>query len=169
VEQPLCVFFQSIKATVASQTARHFLPVETLKRQIDAMSFNKMNTMHWHVTDAESMPIQSQRFPMLHEKGAFGPKAFYSTAQIEELVTYAAQRGVRVLPEFDMPGHNYAYFLGKPELMCECPNTLAPISTEFWKASFDPTNPELYDFLDAFLGEMTSRFPEQILHLGGDE
>ena len=101
MEQPLCVFFQSLKATVASQTARHFLPVETLKRQIDAMSFNKMNTMHWHVTDAESMPIQSQRFPMLHEKGAFGPKAFYSTAQIEELVTYSAQRGVRLLPEFE--------------------------------------------------------------------
>ena len=68
-----------------------------------------------------------------------------------------------------MPGHNYAYFLGQPELMCDCPQTLSPVATEFWKASFDPTNPAVYTFLDRFIGEVAGRFPDTVLHLGGDE
>jgi hexosaminidase len=95
-------------------TARHYLSVNTIKRQIDAASYCKLNTIHWHATDAESMPIESQTFPALHAKGAFSPSFFYSTNQIRDIVAYGRERGVRIVPEFDMPGHNYAYFLGRP-------------------------------------------------------
>ena len=69
-------------------------------------------------------------------------------------------------PMQDMPGHNFAYFVDKPELMCDCPKTLAPINTQFWRASFDPTNPAVYDFLETFIGEMAVAFPDHLLHLG---
>jgi len=155
---------------VMIDSARHFLSVGTMNRQIDAASYGKLNTLHWHATDAESMPLETAAFPSVAAKGAFARKFVYSIAQQTELVQHAAERGVRLMLEVDMPGHNYAYFLGKQSgLMADCPNTLAPVSNEFWKASFDPTNPALYAFLDTFIGELAGRFPEQVLHLGGDE
>ena len=71
-------------------------------------------------------------------------------------------------PMQDMPGHNFAYFVDKPELMCDCPKTLSPINTQFWRASFDPTNPAVYDFLETFIGEMATAFPDHFLHLGNN-
>jgi hexosaminidase len=127
---------------VMIDTARHFLSVETIKRQIDAASYCKLNTIHWHTTDAESMPIESKAFPALHSKGAFSPRFFYSTTQVRDIVAYGHQRGVRIVAEFDMPGHNYAFFLGMPSLMCDCPDVInsTNVDTQFWRASFDPTN-----------------------------
>eukprot|EP01123_Difflugia_compressa_P014899 TRINITY_DN8118_c0_g2_i1.p1 TRINITY_DN8118_c0_g2~~TRINITY_DN8118_c0_g2_i1.p1 ORF type:complete len:341 (-),score=66.56 TRINITY_DN8118_c0_g2_i1:83-961(-) len=77
-------------------------------------------------------------------------------------------RGVRVVPEFDMPGHNYAYGLGVPNLILDCP-IARPVETEYNAASFDPTSPQVYEFLEVFLSEMSTLFPDSVMHVGGDE
>ena len=87
-------------------TARHFLPLNALRRQIDAMSFSKMNVLHWHLTDAQSTPFDSARFPLL-KRGAFTPRHTYTPGDLRTVVEYARERGVQVLLEIDMPGHNY--------------------------------------------------------------
>ena len=87
-------------------TARHFLPLNALRRQIDAMSFSKMNFLHWHLTDAQSTPFDSARFPLL-KRGAFTPRHTYTPGDLRAIVEYARERGVQVLVEVDMPGHNY--------------------------------------------------------------
>lgn len=100
-------------------TARHWLPINALRRQIDAMSFSKMNTLHWHLTDAQSTPYDSTAFPLL-KRGAFAPRLVYTADDIAEIVEYARLRGVEVLLEIDMPGHNYAFGVGYPELIVNC-------------------------------------------------
>eukprot|EP00466_Bigelowiella_natans_P014964 jgi/Bigna1/66779/fgenesh1_pg.2_\ len=149
-------------------TARHFLPTSTIRRQIDALSMNKMNVLHWHVSDAESMPYESTAFPDLAAKGAFIKEATYSKQEVKDIIDYAAERGVRVIIEFDMPGHNYAWSLAYPSLFVNC-SDMYPTDTRFWVASFDPTNEKLYSFLDTFLREVAQTFPDQVIHLGGDE
>src|SRR5690606_14536370 len=89
---------------VLVDTARHFIEIAALKRQIDALSASKMNVFHWHAVDAESFPIISSSEPNL-SKGAYAPSARYSSSDIQEIVTYAKKRGVRVVVEFDVPGH----------------------------------------------------------------
>jgi len=149
-------------------TARHFLPVSALLRTLDGMAYNKLNTLHWHATDAESMPVESTKFPKLARMGAFLPSATYSAADVRRVVEYGRQRAIRVLVEFDMPGHNYAYGIGYPDLLNNC-SQMYPLATEFWAASFNPVRESTYSFVESFLGEMVELFPDHVLHLGGDE
>ncbi len=127
-----------------------------------------MNVLHWHVTDAESMPIVSKSYPDLAAKGAFAPTAVYSPEDVRGIVQFAKERGVRVIPEFDMPGHNYAWSLALPELFVNC-SDLYPLDTHYWVGSFNPISPHLDTFLETFLVDMTELFPDTVLHLGGDE
>lgn len=138
-------------------TSRHFLPVAFLKRVIDGLAQSKLNVLHWHLIDTEAFPVGSDTFPELAAKGAWDGSAIYSPTDLREVVAYAADRGVRVMPEFDMPGHG-AWGKSMPELMA-CPSCI----------EFDPTNDDLYPFLQKFLLEMTEIFPDAYLHLGGDE
>lgn len=138
-------------------TSRHFLPVPFLKHVIDGLAQLKMNVLHWHLVDTEAFPVGSQFYPELAEKGAWHAKAIYSPADMRAVVAYALDRGVRVVPEFDMPGHG-AWGKAHPELMA------SPTAIEF-----DPTNEDLYPFLRNFLSEMVRIFPDPYLHLGGDE
>jgi len=149
-------------------TARNFLSVDTILRTIDGLSYNKMNVMHWHISDAESVPIESKFFPNLALKGAYTPYAIYTHDTVKRIIEYGRRRGVRVVPEFDMPGHNYAYGLGVPGLILDCPFA-RPVETNAWAASFNPLSETVYTFLEIFLGEMSALFPENVLHLGGDE
>jgi hexosaminidase len=147
--------------------ARHFLPKEVILRNLDAMATNKMNVLHWHLTDFQGFRVESRLFPKLHEMGSNG--SYYTQDEIREIVQYAADRGIRVVPEFDVPGHSTSWLVGYPEFDSgpgpERPSEDFGISTHV----MDPTNEDLYVFLDQVIGEMSGLFPDQYFHIGGDE
>ena len=147
--------------------ARHFQPMHVLKRNIDALAAVKMNVLHWHLTEDQGFRPESKVFPKLHGMGSDG--LFYTHEEMKEIVDYAAQRGIRVVPEFDMPGHATAWLVGHPELA----SAPGPYEIERRPGIFDPTlNPikdYTYEFLDKFLTEMAAIFPDDYMHIGGDE
>jgi len=136
-------------------TARHFLPLAALLRQLDAMEAVKLNVLHLHLSDAEGFRVESRVHPKLQGAGSGGE--FYSQAEIRQLVEAAADRGIRVVPEIDMPAHTRSWLVGYPELG-------APSTTVL-----DPTREEVYAFVDALTGEMARLFPDRFFHVGGDE
>lgn len=85
-------------------TSRHWLSVKVIKRQLDIMAMNKMNLLHWHMVDSEAFPYQSKKFPELHKVGAYTLRHTYSPEEVQDVINYARIRGIRVMPEFDMPG-----------------------------------------------------------------
>ncbi|MDX6695518.1 MAG: hexosaminidase [Blastocatellia bacterium] len=147
--------------------ARHFQPIEVLKRNLDAMAAVKLNVLHWHLTEDQGFRIESKKFPRLHQLGSDGN--FYTQTQAREIIAYARERGIRVVPEFDMPGHATAWLVGYPELgSAPGPYTIERKAGIF-EPALDPTREEVYKFLDAFLGEMAALFPDAYMHIGGDE
>lgn len=146
---------------------RHFEPVEVIKRNLDAMAEVKLNVFHWHLTEDQGFRIESKLYPHLTGSGSDG--LYYTQEQAKEIVAYARARGIRVVPEFDMPGHTRSWLVGYPELSSDPgPYTLR---REFGveDIALDPTKESTYQFIDAFLGEMATIFPDPYLHLGGDE
>ncbi|HEX7176317.1 MAG TPA: family 20 glycosylhydrolase [Pyrinomonadaceae bacterium] len=147
--------------------ARHYEPLEVLKRNIDAMAAVKLNVLHWHLTENQGFRIESKKFPRLHGMGSDGQ--FYTQTEARELIAYARERGIRVVPEFDIPGHATAWLVGHPELgSAPGPYTIERKAGIF-DPVLDPTREEVYKFLDTFLGEMAALFPDAYLHIGGDE
>lgn len=146
---------------------RHFEPVEVLERTLDGMAAVKMNVFHWHLTEDQGFRIQSRIFPELTAKGSDG--LFYTQDDAREIVRYARDRGIRVVPEFEMPGHSTAWLVAYPELSSGQPP--AGIRREFGISMYaiDPTREETYTFLASFLGEMAEIFPDPYIHIGGDE
>ncbi|HMG03602.1 MAG TPA: beta-N-acetylhexosaminidase [Edaphobacter sp.] len=146
---------------------RHFEPVEVIKRNLDAMAAVKLNVFHWHLTEDQGFRIESKLYPGLAGSGSDG--LYYTQEQAREIVAYARARGIRVVPEFDMPGHTRSWLVGYPELSSD-PGPYT-IRREFGveEVAMDPTKESTYKFLDAFLGEMATIFPDPYLHLGGDE
>ncbi|GAM24231.1 hypothetical protein SAMD00019534_074060, partial [Acytostelium subglobosum LB1] len=144
-------------------SARHFLPVDFVMHVIDALAYNKFNTMHWHIVDAQSFPVQSTVYPNL-TKGAFNPVATYSHSDISQVVSYAKDWGIRVIPEFDVPAHSGSWGIGYPELVINCsyPSTQNNMM-------FNVALPSVYTFLGNFFKEMRELFIDQYYHLGGDE
>jgi len=147
--------------------ARHWVSKETILRNLDAMAAVKMNVLHWHLTEYQGFRVESKRYPKLHEMGSQGN--FYSQEDIEEVVAYAADRGIRVVPEFDVPGHTTAWFVGHPELASAPGPYILDSVFGILDPVMDPTRDEVYDFLDGFIGEMAELFPDDYLHIGGDE
>ena len=147
--------------------ARHWITKETLLKNLDAMAAVKMNVLHLHLTDYQGFRIESKTFPKLHEKGSDGD--FYSQEDIREIIHYANERGIRIVPEFDIPGHTTAWFVGHPELAsAPGPYELDSIFG-ILDPVMDPTRDEVYEFLDVFIEEMAMLFPDEYLHIGGDE
>lgn len=147
--------------------SRHFEPMAVLKRTLDGMAAVKLNVFHWHLSDDQGFRVESKRFPKLQKMGSDG--CFYTQDQVRELIAYAAERGIRLVPEFDMPGHSTAWFVGYPQLA----SGPGPYQIErkwgVFDPAMDPTRDETYKFLDKFIGEMAKLFPDRYFHIGGDE
>uniref|UniRef100_A0A8C7ZN83 Beta-hexosaminidase n=1 Tax=Oryzias sinensis TaxID=183150 RepID=A0A8C7ZN83_9TELE len=133
---------------VLLDTSRHYLPVHAILKTLDAMSYSKFNVFHWHIVDDPSFPYQSRSFPELSKKGAFHPATHvYTQSDVRRVISYARMRGIRVLPEFDSPGHTGSWGKGQSDLLTPCYKGGAPSGTF----------------------EVTSVFPDSYIHLGGDE
>ncbi|HSC68413.1 MAG TPA: family 20 glycosylhydrolase [Cellvibrio sp.] len=148
-------------------TSRHFFSIATIKRQIDAMAAAKYNIFHWHLTDDQGWRLESKRYPKLHKLASDGE--YYTRKQIREVVAYARERGIQVLPEIDMPGHASAIAVAYPELM----SAPGPYAMEYrWgvhKPTLNPANEDVYKFAEAIIAELTELFPFEYIHIGGDE
>lgn len=146
-------------------TARHFVELDTLKRQIDAMERVKLNVLHFHFSDNEGFRIESLRYPRLTEISSHGQ--YYTQAQVRELVAYAADRGIRVVPELDVPAHTGAIMIAYPELKAAPFDETSRLA--MFRAAVDPTKPETFAFIKGLLEEMIPLFPDAYFHVGGDE
>ena len=146
--------------------SRHFIPIEVLKRNLDGMAAVKMNVLHWHLSDDQGFRVESKTFPKLAAMGSEGH--YYTQAEIRDFISYAHDLGIRVIPEFDTPGHSRSWFVGYPELASgEGPFT---VENENGASSVtDPTREETYKFMDKFVEEMGKLFPDAYFHIGGDE
>ena len=146
---------------------RHFIPLDVVKRNLDGMAAVKLNVFHWHLSDNQGFRVESKKFPKLQRMGSDG--LYYTQDEVRDLIAYAWDRGIRVVPEFDMPGHSTAWFVGYPELA----SGPGPYQIErkwgIFDPAMDPTQERTYRFLDGFVGEMAKLFPDQYFHIGGDE
>ena len=147
--------------------SRHFIPVDVILRTLQGMAAVKLNVFHWHLSDDQGFRIESRIFPKLTGEGSDG--LYYTQEQAKEVVAYARNLGIRVVPEFDMPGHTTSWVVGYPELA----SAPGPFSIErrfgVFNPVFDPTKESTYQFIDQFVGEMATIFPDAYLHIGGDE
>jgi len=148
-------------------SGRHFIPLPVIRQNLDGMEAVKLNVFHWHLSDDQGFRIESKTFPLLQEKGSDG--LYYTQDEVRGIIDYARDRGIRVVPEFDMPAHASSWFVGYPELA----SGNGPYQIErHWGVfgpAMDPTRETTYDFLNKFIGEMTALFPDAYFHIGGDE
>lgn len=146
---------------------RHWLPKADVMRVLDGMAAVKLNVLHLHLSDDQGFRVECRSYPKLHELGSDGD--YFTQDDVRELVACARDRGIRVVPEFDMPGHATAWFVGYPELASSPGPYEIERRTGISEPSFDPTREEVYAFIDRFVGEMASLFPDECYHFGGDE
>jgi hexosaminidase len=148
-------------------SCRHFMPIAVIKRNLDAMAAVKLNVFHWHLSEDQGFRVQCKTFPRLHRLGSDG--LYYTHEQIRDVIAYASDRGIRVMPEFDIPGHSTSWLVGYPRLS----SGPGPKGIERKYGVFDPTfNPTIkatYKFFDKFFKEMSTLFPDEYMHIGGDE
>ncbi|XP_058025166.1 beta-hexosaminidase subunit beta isoform X1 [Ahaetulla prasina] len=144
-------------------TSRHFLPLKVIQTNLDAMAFNKFNVLHWHIVDDPSFPYESTTFPELNAQGAYTPNHVYTPKDVHNVIEYARLRGIRVIPEFDTPGHTQSW---RKDILTPCYSGKHP------SGSYGPINPILnatYDFIMKLFEEVGTVFPDDYIHLGGDE
>lgn len=148
--------------------SRHFQPVDVLKRNLDAMAAVKMNVFHWHLVDDQGFRIESKIYPQLTEHASDG--LFYTQEQIKDVVAYASNLGIRVVPEIDVPGHGSAILTAFPNLGSK-PGYVYSIerNSGVFDPTLDPTNEETYVFLENLFTEVVPLFPDAYFHIGGDE
>jgi hexosaminidase len=147
--------------------ARHFQPVDVIERNLRGMAAVKLNVLHLHLSDNQGFRIESKVFPELTELGSNGQ--FYTQAQMQHIIRYAGDRGIIVVPEFDLPAHAVGFLVGHPEL-ASAPGPYHLYARFGGKnPAFDPSNPETYRFLGRFFEEMAALFPAPYIHIGGDE
>jgi hexosaminidase len=147
--------------------SRHFEPIPVIERTLDAMAVAKLNVFHWHLSDDQGFRAQSLKFPRFTEVASDGQ--FYTQDEMRHIVAYARARGIRVVPEFDVPGHTSSWLLAYPEIGAGEDIKALPEVFGIPQAELDPSNPKTYKFLDTFIGEMSEIFPDAYFHIGGDE
>jgi hexosaminidase len=147
--------------------SRHFEPIDVIERTIDGMAIAKLNVFHWHLSDDQGFRAESKRFPRFTASASNG--LFYTQDQMREVVAYARARGIRVVPEFDMPGHTSSWLLAYPEIGAGEDIRALPTVYGIPQAELDPSNEKTFKLLDEFVGEMSEIFPDTYFHIGGDE
>lgn len=147
--------------------ARHFMPVDVVKRNLDAMAYVKMNVFHWHLQDDQGFRIESKKFPNLHLRASDG--LYYTQTEIQDIVKYANDRGIRVLPEIDVPGHGTAFAVAYPEIASKDTTYQIERFAGIFNPTLDPTNENTYTLLETLFEEITALFPDVYFHIGGDE
>jgi hexosaminidase len=147
--------------------SRHWMPLEIVERNLDAMAAVKLNVFHWHLSDDQGFRAESFKYPRLQDLGSGG--LYYTQDQMRHIVVYARDRGIRVVPEFDVPGHTTSWLAAYPEL-ASAPGPYE-IGRDFgiFDGALDPASESTYTFLDGFIGEMAAIFPDPCFHIGGDE
>lgn len=168
--------------------SRHFFTVDEVKTYLDMMALHDMNTFHWHLTDDQGWRIEIKKYPRLHEIGSVRKETlvghahakphvydgkpyggYYTQDQILDVIKYAAERHIEIIPEIDLPGHMMAALAAYPELGC----TGGPYEVwTKWGISKDVLcagNPLIYEFLDNVMKEVVALFPSKYIHIGGDE
>lgn len=146
---------------------RHFEPIEVIKRTLDGMAVVKLNVFHWHLSEDQGFRVESKRFPLLQRDGSDG--LFYTQAEIRDVVAYARDRGIRVVPEFDMPGHFSSWLVGYPRYGSGRGPYHIQRTWGVFDPTLDPSREVVYQFIDSFIGEMAALFPDPYWHVGGDE
>lgn len=150
--------------------ARHFFGMQKVKQILDLMAYYKLNKFHWHLTDEQGWRIEIKQYPKLTTIGGKGSWSrpndenarYYTTAQIQEIVRYAAERHIEIIPEIDMPGHATAANRAYPQYS-------GGGTKDHPEYTFNPGKKEVYPYLTNILKEVAALFPSHILHLGGDE
>ncbi|TFK70530.1 N-acetylhexosaminidase [Pluteus cervinus] len=151
-------------------TARNYFPVDDIKRTLDAMSWVKINTLHWHVVDSQSFPLVIPGFESISQKGAYNSAAVYTPQNVKDIVSYAAARGIDVLPEIDTPGHTSIISKAFPQHIA-CPEA-APWSNyanEPPSGQLRLASPDTASFTAKLLSSAASLFPGNTFSTGGDE
>ncbi|ERM62605.1 beta-N-acetylhexosaminidase [Vibrio mimicus CAIM 1883] len=154
---------------VSYDTARHFIELPVILRQLDAMASAKMNVFHWHIWDDQGIRIQLENYPRLWQVTSDGD--YYSKDDIRKVVAYARNLGIRVTPEISLPGHASAVAHAYPKLMSGLGEQSYPQQRGWgvFEPLMDPTNPELYTMLASVFDEVVELFPDEYFHIGGDE
>ena len=148
-------------------TARHFLPLAVLEETLDGMALLKLNVLHLHLSDDQGFRFPSTKFPRLAEIGGAG--AYYTSAELRALVEYAADRGVRIVPELDVPGHCTSWLAAYPQWGAREERLVPSRVFGVHEACLDPTRDEVYAALSELFAEVASVFPDHYVHIGGDE
>lgn len=155
--------------------SRHFFPVEVIKRLLDQMARLKLNTFHWHLSDDQGFRIESKKFPRLNEIGSWRMEGeqkvggYYTQEEIREIVAYAQERFINVIPEIDLPGHTVSIVATFPELSCSGEPLAVAHGSGIFPRILCAGNDKVYDFLYALLEEVCGLFPGPYFHIGGDE
>ncbi len=149
--------------------ARHFMPVDVILRNLDAMAAVKLNVFHFHLTDNQGFRIESKQFPRLHELG--GERQYYTQQDIKRIIEYADQRGIRVVPELDLPAHATSWLVAYPQYSARKDTIYQKVERKagIFDPVLDPTREETYEFVEAVLTEILPLFPDAYAHIGGDE
>ena len=147
---------------------RHWLPKELVLRTLDAMAAVKLNVLHWHLTEDQAFRIESKRYPLLHEAGSDGN--YYTQDDVRDVVAKATSLGIRVVPEFDVPGHTTSWLVAYPEELSPIDQNWRLAETyDVQPAALDPTRESTFELLEGFFAEMAQLFPDPVVHIGGDE
>lgn len=155
---------------------RHFMPVDFIKKQIDILSMFKINRLHWHLTEDQAWRIEIKKYPRLAEVGSTRVEAdgkeyggFYTQDQVKEIVAYAAERFITVVPEFELPGHELAAIAAYPELSCKGEAITPRIIWGVEDIVMCPAKEITMQFIEDVIEEMVPLFPGEYFHIGGDE
>lgn len=155
---------------------RHFIPVENIKKQLDVLALFKINQFHWHLTEDQGWRIEIKKYPKLTEIGSKRVdgegteySGFYTQEQIKEVVAYASERFINVIPEIELPGHALAAISAYPELSCKgdslSPRIIWGVEEDVYCAGKEET----FKFLEDVIAEVVPLFPGEYFHIGGDE